>query len=204
MSGTKDRKLLPPYTKDTKDKPVIDWDALTNMYLHQNMTAKDFLAQFRNIDMSKKRSLQFLKKFEDERNKQRSKNYYLRRNVQSLADNNLIDDTSMFRHIELLKTRQALKDYDAVEVVQHAFLAKARSPHVTINELAVISKGLEICQKIQRIALGMEGNETGQEPLQNKPDEDKSNVETPDNTPTYVVQMNDNGKFKTLKPRRIK
>ncbi len=197
-------KLIPPYTRNEKQKNVIDWDTLGNMYLHQGQTAKEFLEQFRNIDLTKKKTIDFLKKFELERNKRYSKSNMLRRNLKELTDNNLIDETTLFKHIETLKKRQAISDHEAIEKLRHALMAKVNNPNVTTNELAMISKAMEICQKIQRIALGMEGNETGQESLSNKPEEDKTNVETPENVPTFVVEMNDNGKFKRLKPRRVK
>lgn len=201
MGDEKDKKILPPYTHNEKNKSVIDWDALTRMYLDQKMSASDFLSQFKNIDLTKKKTVMFLKRWEEERQKQRTRNYNMRRNAKTFADNNLIDHDTMFKRIELLRSRQAISDHEAAECVRHALMAKVNQNNATVQELALISKSLELIQKIQNIALGLPEK---CELLPNQQVEDKTNVETPATVPTYVVQMNDNGKFKTSKPRQIK
>jgi len=203
MDDENKKKILPPYMVSDKGKSIVDWDALTRMYLDQTLTAKDFLEQFRGIDITKRKTLEFLKRWEVEKNKQWTKNYTIRRNVKKLSENELIDQDTILRRIEFLKTRQAVEDHEAAECVKHALLEKVNRGNVSTNELAVIIKSLEVVQKIQRIAIGLPPNGSSDDKPKNLTEEQKTNnLNDNQDIPTFIVEMNKNGKFKRLKPRK--
>jgi len=196
------RKILPPYSESCKGKKAaVDWDELTRMYLDQPLSAKDFLEQFKNIDLTKKKTLDFLKRWETEKYKQDVKNYQIRRNVRQLTDNNLIDPLEMMQRIEMLRTRQAIADHEAAECVRHALLAKVNQEDNNTGDLAMIVKSLEVVQRIQRIAIGLPPNGNDAEKLKLL-EQDRKKADNTSDVPTFVVEMNENGKFKRLKPRR--
>lgn len=198
-----DRKMLPPYKRSEKGSTSVDWDYLTRMYLDQSLNAKDFIEQFKIGDLGKKKTVDFLKRWETEKYKQDVKNYQIRRNVKQLADNNLIDHKEMMARIDLLRSRQAIVDHEAAECIRHALLSKVQQVDIVPTDLAMITKSLEVVQRIQRIAIGLPPNGSDADSLK-KLEEVKKKDEDKNKTPTFVVEMNENGKFKRIKPRKKK
>lgn len=202
-------KILPPYKK-LKGSSVLDWEELTRLYLDQKQTAKDFIKQFHGIDVTKPKATNFLKRWETLKNKTQIKTYDIRKHVQKLADNEHVHEKEIKKRIKFLKSRQNLMEWEATEAVKHSIMTRVESKETSIQELGVMSKSLEIIFKLQRIALDMPVEGKGQAKVAALTTEAiakaeakarNSALEGVEEIPTYVVEMNDNGKFKTLKPK---
>lgn len=200
----KEGKIKPPFKLTEKGTGTIDWEELTRMYLDQKMTAKDFLNQFRDIDVTKKKATMFLKRWEIEKNRNDIKSYDIRRNVKKLADNEQVDEETIKKRLSFLISRQNLQEWEATEAIKHSIMQKVNSENTTIHELGIMSKSLEVIFRLQRIALNMPVNGEGDAKIAIAAESTikEQNQKNKEDIPTFVVEMNDNGKFKRLRPRK--
>ena len=199
------KKLLPPYLPGKRKNPTIDWMGLRCMFLNQKLEAKEFLEQFRNIDVEHKQAKKYMREWSDEKKLYKSRQYHKHKRIAELdiVDNNLVNDDVVLERLNDCKLKQALSDHQSAEAIKYCLIQRAQRDNVPAQELALISKSLDIIQKIQRTALGFKEGETGIETLIPQAEND-NNIQTPENVPTFLVEMNDNGKFKRHKPRQVK
>lgn len=200
----KKAKIKPPYKITDKGTGVIDWEEMTRLYLDQKMTARDFLKQFKDIDVTKQKAVTFLKKWEAERNRNDIKSYDQRKHVKKIAAEENIPEELVKERMRYLQLRQNLEEWDAAEAIKHAIMLQLQSDRSNVHELAMMSKSLEVIFKLQRIALNMPVNGEGDAKLALEAEATIKNVSAKktEEIPTFVVEMNDNGKFKRLKPRK--
>jgi hypothetical protein len=197
-------QIMPPFKMTAKGTSIIDWEEMTRLYLDQKMTARDFLDQFKGVDVTKQKAVTFLKKWESEKYRSNVKTYDQRKHVQKIAQQENIPEETVKERMRYLQLRQNLEEWEAAEAIKHSIMLQLQSDRSTVHELGMMSKSLEVLFKLQRIALNMPVNGEGDAKLAIEAEATvkQASEKKKEDVPTFVVEMNDNGKFKRLKPRK--
>lgn len=205
--------LRPTNRHATRGK--IDWDVLYKYWLDQNKPIDEFLAEFKHIKPDSVRVRRVTDKWtrpciriRDDLNdgKELNENDFHPKTTKLHFE----DPNQVWQLISKWRIRQAVSDFEIAEKIKDKIKYVLDYEHyISPQHLNQIAKSLEVVQKVQRLALGLSTEHIGIEnqtnPLVDKTNEheDQKILEAADNTPTFIVEMNDNGKFKRLKPRQV-
>lgn len=111
--------------------------------------------------------------------------------------------------IRAWRAMQAEKDYRAADKLRQVIEEKSEElskilqtgGYVKTYDLINLANALEKVQRIQRLSLGMSTDNVGIEDARKLAEEQAGDVG--DSTPVFAVEVNENGKFTRLRPRRV-
>lgn len=174
-----------PPTKCTGGRRAVDYDALYTLWKNDpNYQPIESFLEIYGIDPSKRRS------------KEATRNW--RRTECAVHFETLEKNT--WTKIRTWRTLQAEQDYLAADTIRELIATRVEdiknSDHIETKEISALSICLERVQRIQRLSLGLSTDNVGV-------GEVRKSKSAHENIPTFVVEMNEDGKFKTQRPRLV-
>jgi hypothetical protein len=205
----------PPRKKNTGGRPGIDWDELHERWLTQvsYRTIEAFLASY-GIDATAKRVKTTIKDWVEKPTPEPVTEAEIIPATE-IDNDTLLDYEERVRKVQTMirtwRAHQAEADYrvgNKLRVLVEAQLARLQEKmdqgeEIKTYELVNLAKTLETIQRIQRLSLGMSTDNVGIEDAR-KLAEEQAGEEQQDDTPVFSVEVNENGKFTRLRPRRVK
>lgn len=205
----------PPMIK-TGGRPSVDWPKLREIWETDRCfyTLKEFLLAYR-LNPDTKITKIHTKEWEQ-------KNPNVVQVVLSDADEELEIETvpivdedveklaAMIRH---WRSKQSQSDFILAQKIKDIiemkinYLLEEDPSRVKSYEVVNLTNALQTTQRIQRLALGMSTENVGVEDARKLAQGELGSVENAsdeDDVPTFEVAMNENGKFKRLRPARVK
>ena len=205
MSSNLAKKLEPPMRYDTGGRPSVDWEQLFVDWLDSGLHKRKFLEQYglnyKSSNVKKKT------RGWNSKNRDSIVKAVKARDVE-IVEPNRVD--SVYQMVMQWRAGLAELDYTACRRVRDLVLKRitqleAKDAVYDALELRRLASAIAEIQRVQRLALGMSTENVGVE----FPEVGDSNV---DNTPQegqapqcpiFVVEVNENGKFKRARPKQI-
>lgn len=212
----KTKKMNLPKLPSTGGRPAIDWAMLFDLWVVSNKPKRDFLLQFGLSTTSGHTRAQTQHWTQDAK---KAEHDAARIRLEQRADEvkELGKNKAMPQGIwefvmqcrqgqagEDWKTAQAVRSHIKMLLQASVIVHEGHDPTTTLTArgLKDIAEALERVQKVQRLALGMSTDNVGVA----DPGTGDSNVEDlgDGSCPVFVVEVNDNGKFKRARPRQVR
>jgi hypothetical protein len=205
MSGNTAKKLEPPMRYDTGGRPSVDWEELFVTWLDSGIHKRKFLAQyglnFKSSNVKKKT------RGWNSRNRDSIVKAVQSHNVEVIETNRM---HSIYQMVMQWRAGLAEIDYTTCRrirdlVIKRIDKLEEKDAVYDSLELRRLASAVAEIQRVQRLALGMSTENVGVD----FPEVGDSNVDnTPDDTqapqcPVFVVEVNDNGKFRRARPKQI-
>ena len=177
--------LRPPTIQGASGgRPAIDYDALYEKWRNNDVYIEipEFLAIY-GIDYRKRRA------------KQATKNWQRREVKVNSVESPTWDQVLRWRAVQLREDyRISSKLRELIENRTDQFQEAIDSGrNVKTHDLVNLAKACEMVQRVQRLCLGLSTDNVGIDKVEKEED----------NTPTFIVEMEENGKFKTQRPRKV-
>lgn len=205
----KGKRLVPRLDNSNGKRKRVNWPLMFEMWCDTDMTVAGFLNQFADCNPYSGNSKRMTKEWSDvKRMAYREK----QRMETGRTQDKLTQGLGLWDTIKSWRKEQARSDYNTADAVRvHLKLILNQSIRkdpdtdkaislLKASEAKAITEALVNIQKIQRLSLGMSTENVGVE----MPD---SHVEKPSDEdmdyPMFIVEVNDNGKFKSPRPKQV-
>lgn len=188
-----------------RGRPGVDWFALYDAWCQTDLDVNEFLKEYGISTVSSTtRAMVSSWKRGEKSAKARMKH------VQKIQNHNKINPSGLWQVVQQWRAGQAENDFKTAETIRgHIKLILNNSVFVDANgkqqtrltprDLINLADAVETLQKVQRLALGMSTENIGVDRV------DESHVEHTEgpDVPIFVVEINENGKFKRARPIQI-
>lgn len=214
----KRKKFDAPKLPSTGGRPAIDWALLFDLWVVGQTPKRDFLLQYglsttsgtvrantKHWTQAAKAGERDAAKIRLEQRTQEEKERVTKKDgpqgvwefVMQCRQGQALDDW---------KTAQAVRSHIKMLLQSNVHVREGSDPTTTLTArgLKDISEALERVQKVQRLALGMSTDNIGvSNPGQGDNDPNVENLGD-GSCPVFVVEVNDQGKFKRARPRQVR
>ena len=177
-----DSNLTPPM-RYTGGRPAVDFDSLYLLWKNsdQYIQIDDFLKMY-GIDPIKRRTREAVREW------RRHENVIQLKTI----------ETDAWAQVRQWRAHQARQDYLSADQIRQLIERKIddikTQDTIKSHELVALAKACETLQRIQRLSLGLSTDNVGINEVEKEED----------NTPTFIVEMEENGTFKTQRPRQVR
>lgn len=203
--GLKSPPLLPI---TGRGRPGINWPVLFDIWITSGKSKKKFLAEYginSNSGFVKRGTSDWVKRAKNKEIDDGMPKY--------LHEPGNAEIRNIYKQIMDWRIGQAESDYKTADAIKaHIKLLintsiertnQGAKSTLSSGQLKALAQALESVQRIQRLAIGLSTENFGID-IPSKDGVDDSNVEKPkEDMPTFVVEVNEGGKFKSARPRKI-